>query len=528
MPFMNFLNSSLNDTIPFILSILFIVLCVLLFINRKYFRAYLKLIDKKTGIILILIFCFALLLRIFIPPLQHIMYTDEAWYMEAAKNIVESGTHGEYMKSLGWPFFLSLCFRIFGINNYVALFASILLGALTIFPVFFISYILFRKKILGLVSSILFSLLPLHIRWSSTAETNVASLFFVSLTICLFLLYFKKKKNTLLWLSLVSFAFTAHFRPENYSLILLFFFGIFLFFKPIYRWFNLKRVLLIILLSLLILPNLVHVLDFQTSTNWLEKESSGNIQGSNWSFQNFVYNSRNYGSQLFNGDYYPLLISIFFILGLLFALKENNKDTLFLLFWFILLWSIYFSSWFQTLGGNTRFFLSFYPLFSIFSSFGIFKISHILESSLKIKNLERVSIYIFTLGILILCIPYFDIAAQHYKMNGKILETRLPELAKKDISPNCTIVAILPVLLSSTTHLNVIPAETFVGDELLKRSVFESSSCVLFYEGYCCLDWGEPSFQNICKEIKNTFLTEEFKAYSYKGTTYRFYKLNNE
>ena len=231
MPLIHQLSVVLHDTIPSLILLNFILLIVLICFNWHTIKRFLFKIDKKTWCVLALIFFIALLMRILIPAHQHVMYIDEPWYMEAGKDMLQTGSQEDYPKSIAWPFILRIAFGIFGISNWTAIYTSLLLGSLTIFTIFFMAFAITKRKEIGLLSAIFLALSPAHIRWSASAETNIASLFFITLTIFFCFLYYNKLKYSLLWLALVSLAFTAQFRPENYIFPILFLIGCFIYSK---------------------------------------------------------------------------------------------------------------------------------------------------------------------------------------------------------------------------------------------------------------------------------------------------------
>ena len=140
--FLYYINSITRNLIPLLILINFILLLILIYLNWKFINQFFIKIDKKTWLILITIFICALSLRLFIPEIRHIMYIDEGMYMEAGKNMLNTGSQMEYAKPIGWSFLLSLVFGIFGINNWVALYTSLFLGALTIVLMFFVTFLI--------------------------------------------------------------------------------------------------------------------------------------------------------------------------------------------------------------------------------------------------------------------------------------------------------------------------------------------------------------------------------------------------
>lgn len=529
MSLIHSLNLIFRDAIPSFILINFILLIVLIFLNWEYIKKFLARIDKKTWILLVLIFCSALFARVFIPYHQHLKYIDEAGYMEAGKNMLQTGSQDYYPKSIGWPFILRIAFGIFGVSNWVALYASTLLGSLTIFTIFFMTLIITQRKIISLVAALLFSLFPVHIIWSASAETNVASLFFISLTIFFCFLYYRNRKNSLLWLALVSLAFTAQFRPENYIFPLLFLFGCFIYDKVSFKRIKLEFVLPWIVLIILPFADLVQSIDFLQSTNWIENESGGEQSGSNWSFHNLIYNSSHYGVYIFNSEFQPVLFSLLIFPGLIYMFFKQRREELFLMVWFLLLWFAYFFSWFvggvPSILGKTRFFMGFYPITIIFVCYGLLLVKD-LASNIKNSLIKKLTLPLIILILVIFFIPYSFKASELFDSPAHRLEAKIPELAEKDIPSDCIIIANLPTILKSTTDLNVIDAGEFLDYPKIQEEVFNHTSCVLFFEDLTCslFEFTEER----CRRVKDEFLMEPFTFYSEKDKKFTFYKINRQ
>ncbi len=260
----NLLHSIGNLTynfIPYTAGLNFILLIIFILLNRKNLkRLFLESFDKKTLIYFLLILILSTLIR-FIPKDLHYhrMWLDDFYYMEAAKSIAGNNfSEIRYFKYIGWPFILSIFFALFSVNNWVALYASSLFGTITAINIFLITFLITENKKMSLLASLIFSLLPYHIIWSFTAETNVASLFFVTLSIFFYLIFYRYKKSGLFWLSCVSTAFTMQFRPENYSLPILFLIGIIIFYRGFLKKINLKHILILILIFSLTIPDFVN------------------------------------------------------------------------------------------------------------------------------------------------------------------------------------------------------------------------------------------------------------------------------
>lgn len=524
MIILNNLADYFHNIIVFAIFVNFVLLIVLLVINKSYLKEVFLKINITTWTGLTVIFLIAFFLRMYLPVHSHILYIDEHWYMEAGKNIFLHGNQDYYPKSIGWPFILSIAFGIFGISNWVAINTSIFFGALSVFVVFFAVFLITEDKIAAFFSSALFALLPVHIRWSATAETNVTSLFFILLAIFFSFLYLKNKKESLLWLSFSSIAFASQIRSENYFLFPLFIISLLIYGKDTFKRLNFNLLLPLLLFAAISLPNFIQSLNFQIATNWISSDTQGAQIGSNWSLTNLLNNSSTYGVDLFNNKYYSSALLLFIVPGFIYLFYKKRRAWLFLTIWFILIWLIYFASWFQTLGGRERFYLSFYPVIITLIVYGIFFISQFLSFGKKWINLG-VRTLLF-LVVILLFIPHIKTYAKMYSDDAHVLEANLPELAEKNISNNCAIVANLPTILRSTTNLSVVDSNSFLQDEEIKKNVLKNS-CALFIEDYTCSGWNRQSYEN-CREIKNRFSLIEYQFYNNNGARYTFYRISEK
>jgi len=524
---LTYLNRISHDTIPLFILISFISFIILIYFNYKHIKKVLNKIDKKTIYILILLFLMSLMIRLFIPSHHHVMYIDEPWYMEAGKNMLLTGNQGVYPKSIGWSFILSIVFAIFGINNWVAINTSIVLGALSTLTIFFMAFIITRKKTISLIASLIFSLFPAHIRWSATAETNVASLFFISLTIFFCFLYYRNKKISSLWLSLVALAFTSQFRPENYIFPVLFLFGCFFFDKKLYKKINLRFILPWLILIILFFPDLIQVLAHHTSGNFIESDSLGQKTGSNWSIENLINNTKNYAKHIFDGKYQPFLLLPFIIIGLIYSIIKHRREALFLITWFILIYLVYFYSWptrFEV-GGEERFYMGFYLITSIFASYGIFLITKYSASKIKNFRIRKGILFGLILIILLSFIPYVISSSNMRFVKDSDLETEIPEKAERDIPDSCIIIANLPEILKSTTNLNVIELKEYLNNPQKQEKILSEYNCVLFFEDLTCFNLRDTRHLEKCEQIKNGFLLNPFISYKKHDKIYTFYKV---
>ena len=500
-----------------------ILFSIFLWINKSYIGEVLSEVGRKAWAILAFILAAAFVLRVVIPPIQHIMYIDEPWYMEAAKNMLQNFSQGSYPKSIGWPFILTISFLVFGVSNWVAIYTAVVLGALTVLNIFLLTYVITKKKAVSLFSAVIFSLMPLHIRWSASAETNVPSLFFVTLTLFFCFLYYRKRIYSLLWLAISSMTFAILIRPDNCLLIPLFFLGCLIFKVKVSR----KIIILtLFVLAILISPSILQSLDWYGSFNRLETESAGQLKGNNWSLSNLIYNSLHFGPDVFSKEYLPFFLPILSIIGFIYMLFRRRREACFLFVWLASFWILFFSSWVQTMGGRDRFFIGFYPPVIVFAGYSLLLFLHLFYKMKLKARLSNLFIFLLVSFFIVLFFPYTLQARRMYDASCVKLETRIPELAEKDIPSNALIVANLPTILRSTTDLNVIDANYFLWDDNFRNATFENTELLLFFEDYCCFDFtGCGWCKENCKAIKENFKLEPYKQYREGNEKYTFYRI---
>jgi len=494
----------------------FVLLLFFICFSFREFKSFFKKIKRRTWWLILLIILLALSLRIFISPHGTLMFEDEGWYMDTAEKVLEADfnyfSDGMY-KSTGWPFIISLSFFFFGKDNLVAHYASSVLGVLTVFNIFCLSLLLFRKEKIALWSAFLFSLIPVHIVWSGSAETAVPSVFFVTLALFFSLLYFKQKAGSLLWLSLFAVIFAAQVRMENYFLLPLFLLGLFIFKVNPFKKDSFKsvfiKIILIGLILIMSLPNLFNNLNHYLFNNWNTIDTGQ--YAPNWGISNFIYNWVQQGSHLFDGEYHPLIFSIFLILGIIYAIKKNKKALIFLGTWFLIFFLIYFVSW-PGLNPKSRLFLNFYPITVIFAGCGVYLINNLVKHE-RFKNILTL---ILIIALLLSFFPSIkrEIERKNFLSQSR-METEIVHLAAKHLPDNCLIVSNLPVMVSGVVNAIVIESSYFLEQRNIDSTFLESKECLLFFKDYTCdpsMDFN-PEWQEDYQRIEEDYKLIPFLVY---------------
>lgn len=505
-----------------ILYLLLLSILISLFFIK--FRKIMKLfdkIDKKTWFFLVLIFLTGFILRVFVFPQVHLMYIDEPLYLEMAKNINLNGqfTVCDYLgselkqcnfwslKAPAWPFLISIAFSIFGLNNYVALYFSSILGSLSIILIFLFCYLIFNNQKMGLWSAFLLSLTPLHIMWSNSAETNNPSLFFILLTFCFFLIYIKTKDKSLFIFATLMLAFTILVRFENIILIILLALAYIKLSnfpkKSIFKTLDPFYPSIIVLVLISTIPIAFFSINYFRDFLFLEFPS--------FYFLNFL----------------PLIKSaslnyLYLVLPLLILVLKQKKDIRalgFVVSTFIVLFFFY-----MPLFVENRMALNPSVFLIILSAYSLEKLGIVFgEHRLKIRLFLIFFLSLFF--ILGLNISYENIDKRFTK---NILETQSVVDIKRELPGSCYIIAEYPLILTSSSDLKGISTKNAIMHQDIVHNLLDSGECIYyFYDGYCHYDKisRQIGSEGRCQEFLSIFDRVEEKQFKRGNINFYLYRL---
>ncbi|MDD2772576.1 MAG: hypothetical protein PHP45_02655 [Elusimicrobiales bacterium] len=459
---------------------------------------------------------------IFLAGKKHLIYIDEFWYMEAAKNILVKGWAPGYAKAIGWPFLTALAYLLGGISGYSAIGMSILLGMLAPLAEFALGFALTGSFAIAAISAFLLAFFPYAITWAASAETGTASLFFTVLSAFFSALYYKTPNRRLLWLALLSWAMSAQIRPENMILFGLFAAGIFLlseikterkagFFLP---W--------LCALSLA-LPNLLIFARFQSSSNWIEIESAGTAHGSNISLSNLWQNTLHWGVKFFDGSLHPTAFTLAALAGAAYLFVKNRKAASWLGLWAALLYVFYFSAWFNTYGSTlelfpkTKLYLFFYPAFCIFAAAG-FRLPFLLRQSRRLGWLAVVTGAWLAVGM-----PRYYRQARIREPKTE-LETKMLEDIKKIVPDNCVIIANAPVMVKAASFYSTVCTDEFLRLPPVREAPLRSQ-CPLYLRDITT-EFKMMGFDRLDKEMTAGFNLSPYALFSQGGSEYGLYRVS--
>lgn len=516
------LSQYFNDYIVLASSLLFIItIFLILKFKKQLFEPFLN-INKKTWIILGIIIIIAFGLRTTIPPKQNIMFIDEPLYLDAAKNILETGNQGTYQKSIGWPIFLSVLFAIFGISVKTAIWSNIIIGSLTSGALFLFVYSLSKNNNIALFSAIIISFAPDHIRWSSSAETNIFGLFIMILALTIAIIQQHKKDINLLPITISVICLASIIRFEYYLMLLI----------PVIIYLqsetfkNLKSKYKSLLLSLIVgflsVPNFIMFWYFQKQyllVNSPQKESISHY---------FIQGIMELITKIFVSENIPFFLFLASIGGLLIIYKQNKINLLIPAIYFVSLIFVYgYSNYFKLGGGSyfplkSRFIFMFYPITIIFMSITLNKLSNFIKQKTT-KKYKNLILPIILLSLIILLTPNSLEARNMLSGPNGYLKTYVPELAKKEIPAECIVVAPEPITLTMFNR-PVLGIPEFK-EQYQNKST--GNDCVLFYNGYFCTSdiVKHTQYRSQCDIFKKEHNLEIFKVYYKDDEKFTFYKI---
>lgn len=95
----------------------------------------------------------------------------------------------------GYHYLTIIPIKLFGLTEFATRFPGALSGSITVFAMFFLANVLFKNKVVGLLSALLISVSPWHIVLSRASSEAMVALFFIILGFSLLLHGFAKNKN---------------------------------------------------------------------------------------------------------------------------------------------------------------------------------------------------------------------------------------------------------------------------------------------------------------------------------------------
>jgi len=477
----------IKDYYFYILLVHSVLILVFLVWNLKSIIKLFSKINKKTWLLVLAILILGLLIRGFNQPFYD-PSTGET--LAAAKNFAVYQRYaecniGSFDNCLeervpnhpgGVRFIFATLFMVFGASFSNAWIMNVILGAMTSILVFFIFYLLFKDEIGALASALVFTLLKVHLAFSTTGGDVVINLFFITITFLFMLLAFKTKSLKSYTLLFLVMFYCVHNKFDNLVLLPIFALSFLIFqkkelFSKKSKHFrvNHKNWPIILFFSVVVLFSVASTLVFlqYQVQNPYFKLTSGSP---------FKLNNLENNMPLFLEEFLELTMPfiLLFLSGFIFmSLKKHLNQILFLLIWlwgFVLLYGTYYSN------SIDRFVLAIYPVFALLIGLGFLNLWVLLK---KKGHWQKIYLIIMLLMLI-----------------GYSIFIKLPE----------------PGMLSEVhLALDIIPANSpiVIGNYNDKQVVlFETASYVMALDRFLRLD--SSDFKRLYSESTTPYFVETY------------------
>ena len=531
----------LPSLLPLFFTMSFLLLVTFFVLNFRNIRKQFK-VKRFTWMILILIFLLGISLRI-LTPIYMTTYNDEFAHMDTGKNIVTYGRAdvctvgytdfekkdcGLFNEPAGFPYVVGLFFLFLGVSETSAYAVNVIMGSLLTVMVFLFCFLLFRNEKTGLYSAFVVSILPLYILLSRNIEPDPVSAFFILLTFLSFLLFFKIRDVKTGVFATSILAFSMSIKQENILLIPLVFLLAILFvdlknLKQTVK--NYKSWFLAVLFIILVTPHVFHLSLELYPALFYGKTTATAVGGQVIKMENIVMNAQIL-NKVINGSFYPILINLFLVIGLIYAFKKHRRVGIFLIIFFSLYMFVYLA--YSATIVEKYLITGLIPLIC-FAGVGMYAVEEFVVS--KLRGISRESVVNFAIPLVIFLVlflffvPYFyEIREGSKPLNVRhgyprdILHYNEREAIKMmdEKIDNCYIVAEEPIYFS-LTDLKIMRTDyvLFMFDQNIVRNVIDNGGCIFYFEDFFCTDFyglgdrcgiENPSIET-CEELRQVIIS---------------------
>jgi len=509
------------------------VLCVALFGVTKKALPQVRTFPKAQVTLVIL--AFSVMLSLF--PRRSIIYWDEQIYMNVAQSIAATGRstlcmecnaefgefasyQSEYNKQpSGFPFYLAIFFRLFGVSEAVAYFAnSVALGIGTL-VVGALAFQLFGKKSVAFIGAGLYGFTPMVLKWSGTSSAENLSATLCSASLLSLVLFAKKPDFWRAALLASSTAWAISIRPENILMCIPL--GIYAIRKV--DFFRRETLLAVVLFLVPAIGELAHL--------YVIRNEKWGSSSDKFSLAQFWFNLPANGGFLIDNLRYPLIFTVLAIVGLFVseskkdALPKFNLERITFFLWFLWSWGVYlfFYAGSYNYGADVRFSLACAAPLALLAALGIERIV-----SVGANNASYVKVGVLA-AVILSVISFFPLVRAE---GFEAIDARLDANLSKELA---TYIPKDSIVLSHTPHLWLIRGFNSAQSLLAmtqKSKVDEHffrryTGGVFFHHGFWCNvpDPMQVKFcENIFKEYDVKLIAERWGRGNFRYALYQIFK----
>jgi len=225
------LKADLRQVIPKTLELTFLLMVAGALLSRRALRDSLP--PAASRALPVVVFLLGLAAVTVLPPRTHRIYYDEDIYENIAQNViwngraqmcnegvVQAGAYRcdawEYNKEPnGFPFVLSLAFRMTGVDELWAHRVNHVLFALGAVAVYWIAGMLFFRENVALLAALVYILTPESLLWGATVAVEPGASAFAAIGVGAWILFCRKPSWGTVLFAASALAFACQFRPES-------------------------------------------------------------------------------------------------------------------------------------------------------------------------------------------------------------------------------------------------------------------------------------------------------------------------
>ncbi|MBL7212638.1 MAG: glycosyltransferase family 39 protein [Desulfobacteraceae bacterium] len=544
------LKEQLKWVSPLILEINFFLIITGIILNAGLFRNIFKEVTRRARVIVLLIAVGGVLLSMFVAPRVHRIFYDEDIYLNVGQNIADldragmcnegGDLYGEYFCNRleynkdpnGWPFLISLPFRMMGASHLAAYIMNNLIWGLSILVVFFTGFLIFGDEKAGLFGALVFSLIPEGLRWSNTTAAEPSAALFAGLAVLAVVVFARHPGNRPLFMACVLIPFAFQFRGE--SILTLLPAGLLILLMAPRELAKERTYLFLLLVVALALPHLIHVYA---------------VKGQGWGAPGGVKFALKYLKQNFSvnalfflkDNRFPLLFTLLFFLGVgmpIVATKETRGSTktrfesflwrekAILLAWFLAFWGIFliFYAGSYNYGADVRFSLMSYMPFAILAGFGGYAVTKWLHERFRWEWVGSS----LTLLILLWALSFFPyIRAETQEAWGARADHRYARIMAEKLPPNSLVLTHNPGMFllwgKNAAQTSVATEDSGHMNHLFNRY----RGGIYFHYNFWC-NVSDPLQQSFCKNILRKFRTKKVISFGEQNYDYVLYRLERK
>jgi len=315
---------------------------------------------------------FALVL---VAPRTNRIFYDEQIYQGIARNLsdlhlaqmcndgtVEYGHlqcwRNEYNKQpYGYPYFLSLGYRVAGVSEGVAHWLNVSLSAATACALFLITLLLTGNRLSAGLAGLSFALIPEQLRWSHTAASEPSAAFVCTLAVLAAVVFVRSRTATaLVWVACAS-SFAAYFRAE--AVLVLPVIGVMILVSARSELGRSRLWWVAALGALLLVPEIAHLAAVRNE-GWGTSDQR-------FSLAYLAHNLWTNGAFYFGDHRFPPIVTV-----LAFAGLAQLRATFAIALWWLLFWSVFlfFYAGSYDYGADVRYSLLSYPPLALLAGVG--------------------------------------------------------------------------------------------------------------------------------------------------------------